>query len=122
MLVNHETTTYREVTFSDADVVNLDAWTCDYCMRAWLFHDHGVAIGIVFAENLQDAFDELADAGKIDSWKVTDEDVERDYDGDYDRLTCLGNVGDFYDTETLSHDELPKTPISFTACFDVRYE
>lgn len=66
---------FREIKFTDADVVNLDEYipAGDYNphnVRPWLLHDHGVVICVVFAQNLQDALDEAVDHGKLDAYQI----------------------------------------------------
>ena len=68
--------TINEIDFTDDDVVNPDDYiprgeSNPHKVRPWLLHDHGFCLCVVFAESLQDAFDEAVDAGKLD-----DEDVQ----------------------------------------------
>jgi len=66
---------FNEITFSDADVVNLDNWipageSNPHNVRPWLFHDSGFVLCVVFADCLQDALDEAVDEGKLDRFKI----------------------------------------------------
>jgi hypothetical protein len=66
---------FREITFNDADVVNLDNWIPageynPHNVRPWLLHDHGFVLCVVFASNLQEALDEAVDENKLDRFKI----------------------------------------------------
>ncbi len=66
---------FREIKFTDADVVNLDDWIPageynPHNVRPFLFHDHGFVLCVVFADCESNALDEAADSGKLDSFKI----------------------------------------------------
>jgi hypothetical protein len=114
--------TVQGVTFTDADVVNRDAYIPkgDYNphnVRPWLLHDHGFTVAIVFASTLQDALDEAADAGKLDRFQVPEYDV-KDYGEDGDGLTYLGNASEPFDIESLGVLEMASPAFSFVALFN----
>mgnify|MGYP000290361475 CR=1 FL=1 len=118
---------FNEVKFTDADVVNLDDWIPDgeynpHKVRPFLLHDHGFVVCVVFASNLQDALDAAVDADKMDRFLI----AEADY-GDYDiegnadgRVTFLGNASEPFDIESLDYIELPNPKRSFVAQFNNR--
>ncbi len=113
---------YRQIKFTDNDVVNPDDFIAgaDYNphkVRPWLIHDHGFTVAVVFADCLQDALDEAADNGKLDSFKVSDEDLA-DYGPEEDGISHLGNAGEAYDIGGLGVEELPTPPFSFVALFE----
>ena len=143
---------FREIQFSDSDVVNLDNWIPDgesnpHKVVPWLIHDHGFPVCIVFASNLQDAFDEAADEGKLERWLIKPGDGDwKDYmtsdfskacagldencpeyvDGDgvkwwwYRTMPApLGNASEPFDIDTLDGIELPNPKRSFCAQFNV---
>lgn len=112
---------YGEITFTDADVVNAR----DYVpaggyspnrVRPFLLHDHGYTLAVVFADCLQDAIDEAADAGKLDRYRVSEEDM-KDYGPEGEGLAFLGNASEPFDLEALGVLELKNPPLSFVAIF-----
>lgn len=115
--------TYREIKFTDADVVNPDDFIPageynPHNTRPWLLHDHGTALAIVFADSLQDALDLAVDNNKLDRFQVAEEDM-----GDYpdeEGLTFLGNASEAFDIEGLDVIELPNPPFSFVALFNAK--
>lgn len=77
---------FREISFTDADVVNLDNWIPSgeynpHNVRPWLLHDGGFVLAVVFASSLQEALDEAVDENKLDRFKidVTDYHDREDY-------------------------------------------
>lgn len=119
-----------EISFSDSDVVNPTEYAYmvndegklshPYGMRPWLLHDHGFTLAVVFATCKGDAIDEAVDAGKLDRFKVADEDLS-DY-GDTEeerdeRLSYLGNASEPFDIESLGVVELTNPPFSMVALF-----
>ena len=73
---------FREITFTDADVVNLDNWIPagefnPHNVRPWLLHDGGFVLCVVFADCLQDAMYEAVDADRFGRYKI---DVESEYE------------------------------------------
>ena len=112
---------FNGITFTDADVVNPDAFipAGDYNphrVRPFLLHDHGFALAVVFADSLRDALDEAVDADRLDRYLVRCEDLD-DYPGG-EGLSHLGNAGEPFDIESLSAVELPNPPFSFVALFN----
>jgi len=116
---------YKEIQFSDKDVVEKDDWIPDgeynpHNIRPWLFHDHGFVLGICFASCLRDAFDAMVDNDKLDSFTVKEEDL-KDYgktqEEQDNRLAYLGNAGEPFDVECVSVEELPNPKFSFCAMF-----
>lgn len=75
---------YREITFTDADVVNIDNWIPKgeynpHNVRPWLLHDSGFVLCVVFADSLQDALDEAVNENKLDRFQIDmDNEGERD--------------------------------------------
>ena len=115
--------TYRNITFEDNDVVELDDWIPaneynPHNVRPWLLHDHGFTLCIVFASSLQDALDIAVDNNKLDSFRIEAEDYE-DYNIESDNPTCsfLGNAGEPFDIDCISYLELPNPKRSFCAQF-----
>jgi len=113
---------FNEITFSDNDVVN----PSDYIpageynphkVRPWLLHDHGFVVAVVFADCLQDALDAAVDAGRLDQFKITEDDLA-DYGENEDGISRLGNAGEPFDIEALGVEELPNPPFSFAALYN----
>lgn len=101
-----------DLSFSDEDVVNPH----DYWMEKWnlfLIHDHGFTMAVAIAETEQDAWDEAADSGKIDHFKLTDQDWIKDMSED--QISYLGNNGDPYDIEALDIVRINRPPFSMAA-------
>ena len=71
----------------------------------------------MFADCLQDALDIAVDAGKLDSFKVSEDDLA-DYGPDEDGISRLGNAGEPFDIEALGVEELPTPPFNFVALFN----
>ncbi len=116
------TATHQGITFSEADVLNLDDWIPagehnPHRVRPFLLHDHGFTLCIVFADSLQEALDEAVDGDKLDRYQVSEDDLARDDDADENGITRLGNAGEPFDIETLGVIELPNPPRSFVAQF-----
>jgi hypothetical protein len=115
------------LSFADSDIVNLDDFIPakeynPYNVHPFLIHDHGFTVGIAFASNLQEALDELADHGKLDHFKVTEKELESDYEydessGEHQGISWLGNNGLPYDIETIGCIELKNPPLSFCALY-----
>lgn len=113
---------FKEITFSDNDVVNPDDFIAKgqynpHRVRPWLLHDHGFPVAVVFADCLQDALDAAVDGGKLDAFQVNDDDLA-DYGPDEDGISRLGNAGEAFDIEALGVEELPIPPFSFVALFN----
>lgn len=96
--------------FSENDIINLGEWIMDDSVSGFLFHDHGFVVGFVFAHNLQDALDELADSGRIDSF-IVDERERNEYSDD-EGISFLGNDCNPYDIEALAVVEFPPLPMT----------
>ncbi len=116
---------YREIKFTDSDIVNPSDWIPageynPHTVHPFLLHDHGFVICIVFANCLQDAFDIAADEGKLDRYNVTP-DAYADYGGEHaawEQLPSLGGHGGLFDIESLGVEELPNPPFSWCAVWD----
>jgi len=116
-------TSFQDIKFSDADVVDLDNWIAageynPHSVRPWLFHDHGFVLCVVFADSLQDALDEAVDADKLDRYLIAEGDM-KDYENE-EGISFLGNAGEPFDIESLGVIELPNPKRSFCAQFDAR--
>ncbi len=76
--------TYKDIKFTDADIVNPDDFIPaagengrtynPHNVRPRLIHDHGFTVAVVFASNLQDALDEAGDADKLDHFMIDPKD------------------------------------------------
>lgn len=113
---------YREITFTDADVANIGDYIPageynPHKVVPWLIHDAGFVVAVVFASNLQDAFDVAVDEGKLDAFQVAECDL-KDYGPEEEGVVRLGNAGEPFDIETLDGMEMPNPPMSFAALFD----
>ncbi len=112
---------FNQIKFTDADVVNADEFIPagafnPHHVRPFLLHDHGYAICIVFASTLQDALDIAVDAGKLDSFQVSEGDLA-DYGPDEEGIARLGNASEPFDVQALDAIELPNPAWSFVALF-----
>jgi hypothetical protein len=124
------------IQFSDFDVVDIEDFEPGEDgrnpVRPWLFHDHGFAVAVVFADCLLDALDKAVDGGKMNRYLIpTDASAECDCDEsplsleDYPDLfteeeagiSRLGNAGEPHDIESLGYIELQNPPMSFAALF-----
>jgi hypothetical protein len=119
---NHESR-FREIKFTDADVINLDDYIPageynPHNVRPFLLHDHGFVLCVVFASNLQDALDEAADKGKLDRYSVSWEEAGELVDSNADGFCFLGNASEPFDIESLGVEELPNPPRLFCALFN----
>jgi len=113
-----------EFKFSDSDVANPDDWIPageynPHNVHPFLFHDHGFTVAVVFAGNLQDALDTLADENKIDGFQIAPEDL-KDYP-DEEGITFLGNASEPFDIESLGVVEMPNPARSFAAQFAAQF-
>lgn len=108
---------HYEYRYAAEDFANLDS--VDYSMfshprmnRAYVIHDAGTVLAIVFSEYYayceQDALDEAVDRGKLDSLLISDSELPdyqtgTDSEGypEYDGITYLGNASEPFDQETL---------------------
>ena len=113
-------TTFQQIQFSDADVVDPENWIPEgefnpHNVRPWLLHDHGFVLAVVFADCLQDAIDAAVDADKLDCYQVAERDLS-DYPEE-EGLSFLGNACEPFDIESLGAIELPNPPMSFVALF-----
>ncbi len=116
--------TYQGIKFTDADIVEPDDYIPDgeynpHGVRPWLLHDHGTALCVVFASNLQDAFDTAVDAGKLDHLMIAESEYD-DYGVNSDEPTCdfLGNASEPFDIDDVRAVELPNPPFSWCAIFN----
>ena len=117
---------FNQIKFTDADVVNKDGYIPagehnPHKVRPFLIHDHGFTVAVVFAGSLQDALDEAVDAGKLDSFQVSDDDLA-DYGPNEEGITRLGNASESFDIQALDAVELPNPPFSFVALFNAHSE
>ena len=112
-------TEYKGIRFDDSDVVNADDWHEDG-PGAFLLHDHGFTLAVVIAETLQDALDEAADCGKLESFKIEESELgdypESKY-GERPGAESLGNSGVLYAVESIDILMLPNPPMSWVALF-----
>lgn len=118
--------TFREIKFSDADVVNPNDFISagefnPHKVRPWLIHDHGFTVAVVFSTCEQDALDEAVDAGKFDGFQIAEADLG-DYGPDGEGIAYLGNASEPFDIEGLDIIELPNPKFSFVALFNAREE
>jgi hypothetical protein len=114
--------TYKEITFSEADVVNPDDFipsgsSNPHRVRPFLIHDHGFTLAVVFACCLQDALDIAVDEGKLDGFQVSEAELS-DYGPEEEGIARLGNAGEPFDIEALDALELPNPRFSFVAMFN----
>lgn len=117
---------YKEIQFSDADVVNPSDFIPageynPYNVHGFLLHDAGFVLAIVFAESLQDALDEAADAGKLDTFLIDESEADEyrlESDEPDSRVAFLGNNGRPFDIEGIDCAELPNPKFSYTALFN----
>lgn len=103
---------YKEIKFTDADIVNYDDFIAKgeynpHNVRPFLLHDHGFVVAVVFADCLQDALDAAADADKLDRYLVSGDDYHEEIEDSY---TYLGNASEPFDIEGLDAIELPIPP------------
>lgn len=98
------------IAFSDKDVLNPDD-LLSY-KHLFVFTDHGHVIAAVFQDTLQDAYDEIADRGKLDHLEIQEEDL-----GDYteDLLDYFGNYCKPYDVEGVDVYVFNTPPLSISA-------
>jgi hypothetical protein len=119
--MNHQAQ-FNQIMFTDADVVNKDEYIPageynPHNVRPFLLHDHGFTVAVVFAGSLQDALDEAVDAGKLDSFQVSEGDLA-DYGPDEEGIARLGNASEPFDIQALDAVEPPNPPFSFVALFN----
>lgn len=107
------------LTISDSDVVNVGEYlfyaegSNPHDVRPWVAVDHGFVVGVAFAESMDDALDELADAGKLDSCLLSEED-EKDYP-DGEGVSFLGNSGRPFDVQNIELFGMKAPAFSFCA-------
>ncbi len=112
--INHNNLEFK---FSDDDVVNPDDLFTGWSEKCFLLHDHGFPLAVCFADNLQEALDEAADADRLDCYKLTEEEVlQRDKNNE--DMTVLGNSCLPYDIESMDVHELPMPKLSVCALFN----
>ena len=112
---------FNEITFTDTDVVNPSDFIAKgdfnpHNVRPFLIHDGGFVVAVVFADSLQDALDAAVDAGKLDGFQVSEENLA-EYGPEEEGITRLGNASEPFDIQTLDAVELPNPPWSFVALF-----
>lgn len=146
------TAKYKEIAFTDQDVVNPGDFIPNdeynpHKVHAWLIHDHGFVLAVVFADCPLNALDIAADAGKLDHFKIdlTDKNDRNDYlstevppgfdpgepefvDSEginywwKDEPTFPGNAGEPFDLDLVDCVSLPNPPFSFVALFNALQE
>ena len=93
-------------------------------VHPFILHDAGYVIAVVFAEHLQDALDIACDAGKLDRYQVSADDL-KDYETgertdvgsahcpegypEYQGICYLGNASEPFDIEGLDAVEVPNS-------------
>jgi len=106
-----------QAEFTDADIINRDEFPelpgCETNI-AWLFHDAGFVLAVVFAQTFQDALEIAAAKSKLDRFKVAEPDLA-EYGPAGDGLDFLGNPSEPFDLENLLSTTLPTTKFSFAA-------
>lgn len=114
-----------ELSFTDEDVVDADRDFIPegdynpYNVRPWLLHDGGFTLAVVFTSCLSRALDIAADAGKLDRFLLTPEEMA-DYGEDHEQISFLGNNSKPYDVDNVMFVELPNPKFSFVALFNAR--
>jgi hypothetical protein len=113
---------FNQIKFTDADVVNAEEFIPagaynPHKARPFLLHDHGFVVALVFASCLQDALDIAVDAGKLDGFQVSENDLA-DYGPDEEGIARLGNASEPFDIQALDAVELPNPAFSFVALFN----
>jgi len=103
------------VWFDDSDVVN--PWDYYIASKAYLIYNIDSPVAVVFATNEEDAWDIAADEGKLDTWLVTEEELEKiEKEFGEDATQRLGNAGKPYRlSDYLTCFEIPNPPFSFAA-------
>lgn len=114
---------HYEYRYTAEDFANLDS--VDYSMfshprmnRAYVIHNAGTVLAIVFSEYYayceQDALDEAVDRGKLDSLLISDSELPdyqtgTDSEGypEYDGIVYLGNASEPFDQSTLDLFTVP---------------
>jgi hypothetical protein len=103
--------TYRdsrnfEYDLSDELIINFDNY--EYSTKAYLIHDAGFPICIVFASEEHEAIDIAVDAGKLEAYKLTlKEELEYKQDGIESSITYCGDDVTPMDLDSLTIIELP---------------
>lgn len=85
-------------------IVNPDNW--DYSNgKAWaIFNEYGL-IALSFESNEQDALDDAADAGRLDSCRMSDEDAA-EYESKGWDVSYLGNACEPFNLDYISMQQL----------------
>jgi len=106
-------TSHGEFEFDSSRVVNPESYIPNggfnpHNVHPFLIHNEFGVLGVVYAESLQDALDEMVDADKLDSCLVSDEDYrEAEAEGREDEYARLGNAGEPFDLTYIGAVELP---------------
>jgi hypothetical protein len=113
------TAEFAGIKFTEADIVDIDNWegTGNRYNKAYLIHDHGYCLAVVFERNEQDALDSAVDAGKLDAFILSAE-QEAEYERDGIEPCYLGNASEPFDIDTIGIIELPNVPLTYTDCFN----
>lgn len=112
---------YSESDFANAESYDFSnrCWT-GRNPKAWVIHNCGAVLAIVFAEYYsysdQDALDEAADCGKLDSLQVSETELPdyqtgTDSEGfpEYEGIVTLGNASEPFDSQNLEYFTVPAT-------------
>jgi hypothetical protein len=82
-------------------------------LHAFVLHDAGFTVCVVWASNLQDALDEAVDKGKLDRFQVSESELTdyvtgKDSEGfdEYSGISFLGNASEPFDIEPLDVVEM----------------
>lgn len=106
-------TQHGAMSYEADDVVNPDSFIPNgefnpHKVRPFLIHNEFGTLAIVYADNEQDALDEAADADKLDSVQVDEEEYfKADEEGHSDEYANLGNAGQPFDLTYIGLIPLP---------------
>lgn len=121
-------TKHGAMDIDDKDVVNpleySDNGTYNpYNTRPFLIHGEFGCLAIVFASCESDALDEAVDAGKLNGYMLSQEDVE-DWEkrGADDEICYLGNASEPFDLTYIHILELPNPTFSFVTLLNAHME
>jgi hypothetical protein len=115
---------YKGHRFTDKDVVDPDRdwiWAGSYNpnkVRPWLIYNEYGTLAVVFASHESDALDAAVDAGKMESCRVPNEDVDAMSEEEQEELAFLGNAGEPHDLTYVGVVELPNPAFSFVVLFN----
>jgi len=104
-----------EFQLVDEDIINPDEYF--NFNDLWILHDHGFTICAIFAESLEDALEVAADEGKLDAFKIQDEDEEA-----IDNATYLGNYGEPYCLDSIGYVQVESPTLRFDVLLENEYK